>query len=425
MLSAINALIVRVQDQDELFRESCRIAVEAGQLRMAWIGVLPAGKTTLIPLAWAGHEAGYLKHVAAAVHDMEDNTVASATGEALRTMQPAVWNNLAEYPDTVTLNHEALARGYQAIAIFPLDSGNNDRTVMGLYAAEQGFFDEEEMRLLTELAGDISYAIRNLLKQDELDYLSLYDPQTGLLNRNSFQLNMESMLEKAGADNSMLTLALCYINQYRYINNMYGLDVGDRLLREMGVRLKTLTDNPTHIARVGENTIALIFRYDKATTATRFEQVLPTMLSTPFSIDGTDIPVSVTAGMSAFPDDAGTVDELYQRAEIALERAVDSGSTYRLFEPVMDAGIIEGRELRADLGTALDNDEFVLHYQPKIDLTSGRMSGVEALIRWNHPQQGQLPPSDFIPLLEQSGQILAVDNWIFDRAVHDWQEWKK
>ncbi|MEX2601235.1 MAG: GAF domain-containing protein, partial [Balneolaceae bacterium] len=208
VLSAINSLIVRVQDQDELFREACKIAVDAGQLRMAWIGTVPAGETTLMPLAWAGHEAGYLEAVAAEIPNMEECTAdSSATMEALRIMQPVVRNNLAEDPDTVTLKHEALARGYQAIAIFPLDTGNNDRTVMGLYAAEKGFFDEEEMRLLTELAGNISYAMRNLLKQDEIDYLSFYDPQTGLLNRNSFQVNLESMLEKAGADNSMLTLA--------------------------------------------------------------------------------------------------------------------------------------------------------------------------------------------------------------------------
>ncbi|HEX9641799.1 MAG TPA: GAF domain-containing protein, partial [Candidatus Krumholzibacteria bacterium] len=184
VLSGINGLIVRVTDREELYREACRIAVEAGHMRMAWLGTYDRQAKAVKPVAWHGHEDGFLR--LAALH--MDASVSEGRGLVRRTVRdkrPVIINDV-EHDAKFRLREEALARGYRSGATLPLIIGGEVIGVLGLFSGQPEFFDDEEMRLLTELAGDISFALDHIEKSERVNYLAYYDSLTGLANRALF-----------------------------------------------------------------------------------------------------------------------------------------------------------------------------------------------------------------------------------------------
>ena len=191
VLSEINALIVRVHDRDELFRETCRIAVEAGAFSMAWLGLIDAQTLNGKIVAWHGGEEGYVDIVGLTAGDGIPDSERPAC-HTLRQLQPVIYNDIATDPSLASVRAELLRRGYKSAGCFPLTLAGRPEAVIALFAGEPGFFDAEETRLLSQLAGDISFALDHIQNQERLEYLAYYDPLTGLANRSLF-------LERLGA----------------------------------------------------------------------------------------------------------------------------------------------------------------------------------------------------------------------------------
>jgi diguanylate cyclase (GGDEF)-like protein len=427
MLSAINALIVHVHDRQYLFKEACRIAVENGEFRMAWIGVLPAGKTTIEPQAWAGHEAGYLEHTHVST-DADDPGKDCACSQAIRYKKPVVRNNIATEDGTsIPWNDEALARGYCAIAGLPLIVEDKVAGVLSLYASEPGFFDEEEMKLLMELSNDISYALHNITQREKLDYLSSYDPLTGLSNRILFNDHLNSVLGRAKKSGKKVALLVCDLKQFRNINNVYGPQAGDKVLQKTAERLRDLTSDPVNIGRITSDYFTLILHdvRDATGIAYMFEKSLFPSLNKPVVVNDNEIQVNFTGGIAVFPADGNDAETLYPNAEAALKKAKSSNEQYLFYQPEMTVRIAETLQLEGKLRQALNKEQFVLHYQPKIDTKNHQITGLEALIRWNDPETGLVPPGKFIPILEETGLILDVGMWALDRAASDYRQWQK
>jgi PAS domain S-box-containing protein len=186
VLSGINSLIVRVRDRDELFREACRIAVEAGKLRFVWIGVVDPDAMQLRPVAWGGDEQDFLAAVQTRLSLSENDAQGRAmVARAALAKETMVSNDAANDP-RILFKQEHAERGIRSLAAFPLIVSNRVAGVLALHAAEVGFFDDEELRLLTELAGDISFALEHIEKTERVDYLAYYDSITGLANRTLF-----------------------------------------------------------------------------------------------------------------------------------------------------------------------------------------------------------------------------------------------
>ena len=422
MLSRINALIVRVRVREELFRESCRIAVEAGRFRMAWIGLVERGTVAVTPLAWDGDVRDFFDAPLDLTRPRPGR--GALTGRAVRELEPVVSNDIANEPQHI-LKKELAERGINSLAIIPLIVGGEAVGVMALYAAETGFFDAEEVKLLGELAEDISFALDHIEKLEKLDYVAYYDMLTGLANRALFNERLTQRLKVAGREHG-LALVILNIERFKTVNDSLGRHAGDELLKLVGRRLAHCTGDPGLVGRLGGDHFAVMLNGKRPADeiASAVEKQLRDYFGEAFRLEnGTELRLSVRAGVAMFPRDGSDFETLNRNAEAALKRANASAERLVFYARHMTEKAAEKLTLENKMRLALDRNEFVLHYQPKVDLELRRVEGVEALIRWQNPGFGLVPPMDFIPLLEETGMILEAGAWAMRRAALDHRNW--
>lgn len=421
--NSIGALIMRARDREELYREACRIAVELGQLRMAWLGVYDRQEMSVTPVAWHGYDDGFLGLIALAMR--------APVGEGRGLVRRAVGGKRAmvindiEGDPVFRLRAAALERGYRSAAVLPLLVEGEMAGVLGLLAAEPGFFSEEEMRLLGELAGNLSFALDHIGKLERLDYLAYYDSVTGLANRTLFyeRLSEHARAAKRGRD----SFAVCIfdIERFKTINDALGRRVGDALLAQIAERMTQAGGGAGGLGRVSGDCFALLITgvQSDEDAARRLERQLHACFGSPFRIDSHELRVSAKAGLALFPSDGTQGEVLFANAEAACKKAKEGGDRYLFYTQRMNDAVAENLRLENKLRQALERNEFVLHYQPKVDLGARRIVGMEALIRWQSPELGLVPPMRFIPLMEETGLILEVGAWALRKAASDHREW--
>jgi diguanylate cyclase (GGDEF)-like protein len=408
VLSGINNLIVRVRDRDELFREACRIAVEDGELRAAWLGIVDRSATEIVTVASAGAEQ---PPSAAIGHRTPLAGAAPANGIAARA--------LAE--------KKAVVSEDARIAALPLIVADQAVGMLALYAGEAGFFDAKEMRLLTELAGDISFAIDHIEKQEQLDYLAFYDVLTGLANRSLFLERVAPCIRSASAGGHKLAVLLIDLERFKNINDSLGQAVGDALLRQVAEWLKRSVGDANMLARVGTDHFAVVLPEvrQESDLVRLIEETMTAFQEHPFRLDDAVFRIAAKVGVALYPDFGADADALLRNAEAALKKAKASGDRYLFYTQKMTETVSGRVTLENQLRHALNHGEFVLHYQPKVNLGSGKLTSAEALIRWNDPVTGLVPPGRFIPVLEETGMIHEVGRWAMRRAIEDHLRWRK
>lgn len=424
VLSGINTTIVRIREEGELFREACRIAVEHGGFIFAWVGKLDTDSQQVTPVAQAGRDDDYLAQInLTSREDMPGNC--ALTAQALTEAKPVICNDIASDERMATLRSAALSRGYRSVVVLPLMLDGKPVGVFVLYAAETGVFDEEEMRLLNEIAGDIAFAIDNLKKEAKLDYLAYYDVITGLPNRTLFYDRLGQHLHDAQSGETIAVLAID-LERFRVINETFGRHAGDALLKQVAERLTTM-GLWVHLARISADCFAMVLSHirEEADVVRFFENQVMSALSTPFMLEGEELRISAKAGIAIFPDDGKDADTLFRNAEAALKKTKLSGDKYLFYTPELNARVAEKLILENKLRKALELGQLVLHYQPKIDLKSNRIGGLEALMRWNDPETGLVPPWKFIPLLEETGMIIEAGAWALEQAMADYRDLQK
>jgi diguanylate cyclase (GGDEF)-like protein/PAS domain S-box-containing protein len=422
VLSGINALIVRVRDRDELFRDACRIAVDAGKFKLAWLGVVDREAARVKPVAWYGGEEDYFQLMPLALNESDPERYGLA-GRAIRERRAMVIEDMAKDP-RVLLRKEASERGFHSLVMLPLMVSDQTVAVLALYATEVGFFDEEEMKLLLELAGDISFALDHIAKAEKLDYLAYYDSLTGLANRSLFHERLVQYVSTAQTEKNRLAVAVVDVDRFKIINDSLGRQAGDELLRQIAERIEGHA-GPIRMARISADRFAIVRTgaSSESEVARLVEQWLAECFGPPYMVSGTELRVSAKAGIALFPNDGADADALFQNAEAALKKAKATGERYLFHTQQMTARIGAELKLENKLRQALEKEEFVLHYQPKVDTATRRIESVEALIRWQSPELGLVPPLEFIRLLEETGLILEVGAWALRRAVVDHRTW--
>jgi diguanylate cyclase (GGDEF)-like protein/PAS domain S-box-containing protein len=425
MFSGITTLIVRAHQREELFHEACRVAVEQGQFKAAAIGVVDSQAQKLNKLASAGLEPGFLS----AFKDgfpLEDDSPLRDTlvARVVRTRQPLVSNDVQNDPKSAFAK-ACTASGIFFAAVLPLMVSSEVVGVFSLLAGETDFFDSEEVQLLVNLAADISFALEHLAKADRLDYLVYHDALTGLANRALFLRRLDERLATARNAAGRLSVTVLDIEQLQSVNNAFGRQVGDQLLLQVADRLTRLRGDPLRLARIGSESFAVVSDdvQGEGEVSRLTEHKLTTCFGPPFRVGEQELTIPAKAGIAMYPNDGESAETLLRCAESALKRVKDSGDRHMFFEPKMTERVAERLAMENELRLAVERQEFVLHYQPKVELDGLRIVGVEALIRWNNPKRGLVPPIEFIPLLEENGLILQVGAWALRRAALDHRQW--
>ena len=424
MMSVINALIVRVQDRDELFSEACRIAVDLGGFKMSMISILDRDTERIVPVASAGMDE-YLQTITRDLLMSCEGASKSLVAKAIRDKKTIVSND-SQFDTRVLLRKDYAEAGVRSLAVFPLMVAGDVIGVLALYASEVDFFHAQEMRLLTNLTDDIAFAIDHIDKGERLDYLAHFDPLTGFANQALFLERVQAKLSLARDGHQRIAVFAMDIQRFKAINDAFGHKVGDELLKRVAERFVAVNGDAARFARIGAGRFAIVASDmgDLEQICRYVEQRLDATFRAPFRVGDNDLRISVKVGIALFPDDAADAGALLRDAEAALYKAKSSGDRYLFFTEEMTARVAERLSLESRLRDALDNNEFVLHYQPKVNLFSGQLTSAEALIRWNDPKTGLVPPMQFIPILEETGLIHEVGRWALRKAIEDHLHWR-
>ena len=427
VLSGINTLIVRVRLHDELFRESCRIAVEHGHFKIAWIGRVDRGLNQVVPVAMSGAGADFLLHIKDRLwlYDVPTHGESLSAG-VVRTQRPVVCDDILDDP-RIILPQQLSERGVASIAVLPLLVAHQVVGVMVLFADEVGFFDAAEMRLLSELAGDIGFAMDHLDKADRLSYLAYYDEITGLPNRTLFLERSGQHLRPREGTKALQGIALMDISRFRMVNDTLGRQMGDRLLQQVAQRLQQAAGDRHDVARIGINSfgISVTEARDAGAVALAVDHLMRACFDAPFALGAAELRMAAKVGVALYPMDGADAETLLRNAEAAAGKAKASADSLVFYTSEMNTRVAQALNLEGHLREALEQGQFVLHYQPKLHLVTGTIAGAEALIRWNDPRRGLVPPVQFIPMLEETGLIYQVGRWALRQALADNLCWRQ
>jgi diguanylate cyclase (GGDEF)-like protein len=267
----------------------------------------------------------------------------------------------------------------------------------------------------------LSYAVEKHAADKKLAELSLYDPLTGVPNRVLFRQAMEESIERAKVDQVPLALLLINLDGFKKVNEVYGSEAGDQLVATMAKRLNHCVRKSDCLARVGADEFTLMLedcetKDDIALVAKKVIDVL----SNPFMVSDAPLMISCSIGIATYPESGDTVDGLLRRANMAMVQAKSQrGSQYCFYNKETSAQALHRLNMEADIRRALRRNEFEMYYQPRVALETGETVGMEALIRWRHPERGLVSPNDFIPVAEESGLIVPLGYWIIQQACQD------
>jgi len=421
ILSSINSAIVRLHGRVELFKEACRIAVDQGGYPVAWINIRDASGPNTAD-TWC-HCVGDGSSCRTTPVDSIGVEIRSAIDRVYDESMPVVRHLASDNP--ATWNGSTI--GYAAYGLLPLMLGGRVIGVFALFSAEPDSFKPEEMRLLAEMAGDISFALEHIEKRDQLNYLAYYDVLTGLPNRSLLLERLPLQLQVAERTKTNVALLLVDLMHFSDINDTYGRHVGDSLLKQVGERFCASAGNCETVARLGADRFALslVNIGDTDQVAHMLEQEVLSLFANGFRVGDTDIHIAVQIGIALFPSDATDADTLYKNAEIALKRVQSQGEPYLLYDAAMNERIIHSVTMQAKMRKAIEMDELTVHYQPKVSAANGRILGLEALLRYIDPETGMVLPGRFIPLLEETGLIIEIGAWVMRRAAEDLHHWRR
>ncbi|MDF2958746.1 MAG: hypothetical protein K0S39_481 [Paenibacillus sp.] len=268
------------------------------------------------------------------------------------------------------------------------------------------------------------YKAELMSKSKQIDFYAHHDFLTGLPNRPLFKEECRKALEHASHHGQSAAVLFLDLDRFKIINDMFGHTKGDDLLRAVARRLLQHIRSNDTVSRIEGDEFILLLPDSDREEAAWMAQLLIDELSKPFLLEGNEFYVTPSMGISLFPDDGTDEETLVKHADTAMYRAKEQGRNhYRFYTPDMNERMAKQVEIEKGLRKALERQELTVHYQPQVDLHSGRIIGMEALLRWFHPELGFISPADFVPLAEENGMIVPIGEWILRKACSQNKEW--
>jgi diguanylate cyclase (GGDEF)-like protein/PAS domain S-box-containing protein len=347
-------------------------------------------------------------------------TLSEADMIALRThpeeARTVVWQNAG------TVEQEVGLLDCWASAV--CDGGGSPIGIFALYSRNKDKITNWPQKIVSGCVPSCAAIIERGKTRQKLHRLDRYDSLTGLLNRNAVTIILKNMMaQPAGWPFALLVLD---IDLFQDINNLLGYDQGDLLLQIVAQRLAAQCRSNFVTGRLGGDDFVIIIPGGDRNTARNFAETLIEIMQEPIIINGHELIVSVSTGISLYPDESKDVEQVLNRAEVAmLEAKKTARGSFRILDNASDSEVQSRLIVGSALRKAIQNSELSLFYQPQICVTTGRLHGVEALARWQHPALGAVPPSRFIPIAEETGQIEAIGRWSITQACQQLAQWDR
>ena len=334
---------------------------------------------------------------------------------------------------------KSLTRAIESKKSASLDYGIHftDGTQKSILNKSEIIFDEQDLpALMLGVVQDISQLKK---AEEEIRFLAFYDGLTGLANRMLFMDRLDQVIKDSTRNKKHFAILFLDLDNFKRINDTLGHHIGDLLLKKVAENIKNsirCSDSATRmtalkaqeesvIARLGGDEFTILATdLNGPESAALIARRLLGKVSEIYNLDGHDVSVTTSIGISVFPEDGADADVLLKNADTAMYHAKDEGkNTYQFFTDAMNQAVLERFSIDRDLRKALQRNELVLYYQPQIDMSNRKIVGAEALIRWHHPNRGMIPPNKFIPIAEETGIIVEINKWVLCEACRQAEQW--
>jgi diguanylate cyclase len=417
--------VVRAQDEQELLDGICRTIVESGNYGYCWLGFAENDERASLRIA-----AKYGQVLDDAVRDARQSwKEGSGPGAiAIRTGQRQVLQDMHTAPES-QWRQIALDKGLRSAVALPLhDESGTAFGVIVIFAGKTHVFTEPELTLLDELAEDLTFGILTRRAAQEgralAEHLAKVDTVTGLPNRVELLAHLEKFIRRASAGNERIAVLSVNVDRLTEVQDAIGIAGVDNVLRQFATRLSDHMGGIHFVARNSGGSIAIVAPLAVEAPAA-VARVVHDLAETAFEYAGIPIDMQTTIGVALFPEHGNDADTLLRHADMAVRRARGAGVVYAVYAGTEDSENPQNLIMLPGLRKAVREDQLVLFYQPKVSTLMPAVIGVEALVRWRHPERGMIPPGVFIPLAERTGIIKPLTYWVIGAALRQLARWQR
>ena len=420
LIAAFGQKALASADLDELWNEATAIAAEGLGVAYSKALLLSSDLRSLNLKAGSGWQEGWVGRCISSTYENSQNRFILASHKSVIVDDFCTESRFK--PSKILRSH--LIRSAAGVVI---SGAGGPYGVLGAYARDPRRFSASSTDFLRSLANILATAIDRKKTEERLTYLAQFDPLTGLPNRNLFLDRLEQAMEHTKRDQERLAVVFADLDRFKIVNDTMGHGTGDRLLVQVAQRLQQCVRSCDTVARLSGDEFGFILsNLTHAEDATVVAEKVIAALSQLFELEGQEVYVSASLGISIFPGDGDDADSLLRSADTAMFQAKEQGpAIYQFYLPQMNERAVARLRMETQLRGALARREFVLHYQPKASLVSGEITGFEALLRWQHPAHGLVPPLQFISVLEDTGLIVSVGEWVVQTVCEQIRTWKR